>query len=502
MRKFLEILAVLILPLLFITSMDGVRAEIIDSLKQKNTLRVGGSMYLAFHNTADYYGTLNPVTKKFDASTLKTVFGQYHTNPARVNSQLTQMYDSGQRQIGFIVHYARFPQPADLQKGYKNHMVASNGGTLQPTQKQNFDAVLGKVRDLGFERVILRFGAQALNDPATTACGTLYNSSSSTLSYYEENYAFIKNTYAEAKKVLSGSKTEILVDLGGELPGKSGGCVDRYIQDIYTRFNQDFPGAYKFAYFSINPVLPGTADSFVTKYFNTLKKQPFPLPEFIAVDTYGYGLGLSKPVAEWDIYSMLRDIQKDIVTAGQNSKKVIIQETFYNDSRGAQDIARAMKEYGIKIDTVIQWPVARNATYQNFLNQGIVQTYMNIDTPNQYGEYLKITPAYDVTFTNSSGYLSFECTEDTARTKCLKNTIIITKPNPSYVTLTVWKDGGAEKVIACIKTSETTTKLDLPWLLKDSQYGFKLYDVGKNEKVCRNIVGKKIIQGAIVRRNK
>lgn len=501
MRKTLEILVVLIVPLLFITSLSGVRAEIIDSLKQKNPLRVGGSMYLAFHDTADYYATLNPVTKKFDASTLKTIFGQYHTDPARVNSQLSQMYDSGQRQIGFIIHFARFPQPADLAKGYKNHMVASNGGALQPTQKQNLGAVLGKVRELGFERAILRFGSQAINDPATTSCTTLYATSSTTLSYYEENYAFIKSTYLEAKRVLNGSQTEILVDLGGELPGKSGGCVDRYMKDIYTRFNRDFPGAYHFAYFSINPVMPGTASSFVTKYFDVLKQQPFPLPDFIAVDAYGYGLG-SKPVIQWDIYGMLRDIQKDIVAAGQNSKKVIIQETFYNDARGAQDISRAMKDFGMKIDTVIQWPVARNATYQSFLDRGIVQTYMNVDVPNAYGEYLKMIPAYDVVFTNSGGYISFECTEDVTRTKCLRNWIIITKPNPSHVTLTVWKDGSAEKAVACLKVADTTTKIELPWLLKDSRYGFKLYDVGKDEKVCTNTIGKKLIQGAVIQRNK
>lgn len=341
---------------------------------------VGGSNYISFGNITTYLNSLqkDSATGKyqFNPDLLLPVVGAYHLNPQKVESQLKVMVASGQQLISLPIWFGS-PRIKDTSKGFGRHLVYSNGGALQAQQRDNLANITRKIRSVGFKTMIVRFIPQGHNNP--------YQWKVFDDALYRENLAFVLSTVALIKQELAGSGIKLLVDLGGEQGGNPMGENKRFVQKLWADFCEVNKDCDLFSYFSINPVPPAIQPRIRNQYV-WLKESGGRQPKIVAVDVYGYGGGVNRPVQEWDVYSQLLDVASEITASSGGSGTLLIQESFYNDKKSAEDIARFSNRAPLKLLAVVQWPNSRTVMNEYYTKK--ITNFASVDYPENFCYYL------------------------------------------------------------------------------------------------------------------
>jgi hypothetical protein len=293
-----------------------------------NGLEVGGSNY-AFYDVSGvpWNGSLwgQPLA-------LRPVIGTMHYDPERVKAQLTVMKSRGQKKISLILWHMNLGSGGG-NDGVYMHTINSNGGALTPLHQDNLIKLLNYIKELKFEEVQLRVAPQGGNDPGSWPQG--WNEP-----VYQENWNFIANTRKLVEDTLSSTQIRRTYDLGIELGGLTGGQIAEYTRRLWSDYSSSF-GTADTCGFSI-AVAPGRLPALIDNLRLTGK-----LPNFYALDIYG------------DEYKYLSMVHDELVAAGEANKGIDIQETYYNDSDSYYQIVSAKNKFGLKVRTVMQWPVQR-----------------------------------------------------------------------------------------------------------------------------------------------
>ncbi|WP_299253201.1 hypothetical protein [uncultured Aquimarina sp.] len=307
---------------------------------------VGGSNFPMF-DTQGYQNT--GVWSSPD--NLKLVVGHYHLNPSIVNSQLRTMYQNGQRKIALVIWYTHFPSHWPNTNTHI-HTIRSNAYRLPAQQEQNLKNILGQIKSIGFDEVVLRFAQQGSADPGGWATWDE--------TQFQENWNFIYNTINTTETKL-GSPLSIkrVYDLGLELGGLTSGQTIRYVDKLWRNFSFRFPNL-KSNGFSI-AYAPGRLD----KLIKTLKPTGR-TPNEYAVDIYG------------GANAAIQNIKRELNRNGDSNKTIIIQETYYNDAVQYQEFITSINRNNLNVRYIMQWPLRKNAPRQHFSE----------NYPRNYNNYL------------------------------------------------------------------------------------------------------------------
>ncbi|MCK8519968.1 hypothetical protein M0D21_00195 [Aquimarina sp. D1M17] len=289
---------------------------------------VGGSNYVMF-DTQGYQNT--GVWSSPD--NLKLVVGHYHLDPAKVNTQLRTMYQNGQRKIALMIWYTHFPSHWPNSDTHI-HTIRSNAYRLPAQQEQNLKNVLGLIKSIGYNEVVLRFAQQGLADPGGW--------SSWNETQFQENWNFIYHAINTTETKLGNpSSIKRVYDLGVELGGITRGQSIPYVDKLWRNFSFRFPHL-KSTGFSV-AYAPGRLD----KLIKTLKPTGR-TPNEYAIDIYG---GASNAI---------RTVKNELSRNGDANKTVVIQETYYNDALQYNQFISSIKSNRLNVRYIMQWPLRRN----------------------------------------------------------------------------------------------------------------------------------------------
>ncbi len=302
---------------------------------------VGGSNYVMY-DTQGYRET----DTWSSPDNLKLVIGHYHLSPSKVNAQLRAMFKNGQRKIAIVIWYNDFTVDPNIDR----HTIQSNSGRLPSQQEQNFKNVLGQIKNIGYNEIIIRFAGQGSSDPGG------WNNWQEP--QFQKNWNFIYNTINTAETTLgSPSSIKRVYDLGVELGGLTKGQTIPYVDKLWRNFSFRFPNL-KSTGFSI-AYAPGRLDRLI----KTLKATGR-TPNEYAIDIYD------------GVTNGLQRIKNELRSNGESSKTIVIQETYYNDAQNYQILIDAIKNNALNVRYIMQWPLRRNYHRRHF-SENYPQHYYN-----------------------------------------------------------------------------------------------------------------------------
>jgi hypothetical protein len=277
-------------------------------------VKTGGSNYIIINGSMN-----NPV------------IGTYHLFPSVVASDLASMFEHGQRKIALFLWYAPVNFPA-AQDNLWHHVCNSFGGVLCDQHQQNVVALLELIRQVGFNELHFRFGAQGR--------AKISEWSDWDGPQFRENWAFIDSV----RNLVNGNSGSLPVvfDLATEHASEE---IDdnpihhRYCQQLWKLYTEKHGAADSCAF----SILHGRAG--LEPMLRWFKKAKTPAPAYYFFDSYGYE------------YQSLTSAAPLI----PQGAPVCIEETYYNDATSFSDIKRAIDETGLNFQGVIQWPSIRNS---------------------------------------------------------------------------------------------------------------------------------------------
>ncbi|MGC2326184.1 MAG: hypothetical protein WA604_05675 [Candidatus Sulfotelmatobacter sp.] len=248
----------------------------------------------------------------------------YNTAAATIDSQLAQMYNSGQRRLRIPIYHAR-----GINSGT---IMDSIGGTLAPQFLSNLTNLLAAVKAAGFVEIEVSFHPQSNNDPTqwTTFSGD----------YFQENWSLVQNLHP----IIAASGIPHHLDLLNEgIPPAMGYApMLQYDQMLWNDYVSMF-GSTDTLGFSI------IADSAHVSQVSTV---------------YGpsaYGNSGAPQVFDVHIYdetgSSFATAFSALTSQGYSGIPWIIGEAFYNDAAEAAAQRQAANTTGQKVLYLTQWPV-------------------------------------------------------------------------------------------------------------------------------------------------
>lgn len=320
----------------------------------------------------------------------RVVVGLYHLNPTLVTAQLQQMYAAGERAIALVIWYMPFDTSTSPVNGIPatwpdvwGAYVNSSGGHLSPQAQQNLTAILGLLKQIGFQQVTVRFGPiGSLASP--TQWGNNWQES-----LFQQDETFEFSTRQLVESVLAGSSVQRTYDLGIELAGiphnlnadertysdgQSSEWTSRMWADYIKAFGPSDSYGFSIAYSF------GTLGAAIAEY------------DQAGVRPSSYGIDLYTASDLWNYY-------QELTAAGDNTKPLVIQEISYNDTSQMQDVLTQLAHYPLTILYIDQWPVSTSTA--------------NADAspPTNYG-------AYGGTLTTTGTLIVPPCTLSAGQSTC------------------------------------------------------------------------------------
>ncbi len=262
---------------------------------------------------------------------VKPTVGSYHLFPGVGRAQLHAMRLAGQKKVALVLWNMHLGNTGSDVYG---HVVRSDLYRLTPQHEANFRTWLADVEAEGFDEVQLRFATQGQSDPNgwTAWDETLY----------QETWNFIVNTRAVMESVLS-TNTRRVYDLGGELgglveSGQNRAYTKRLWIDWVTSFGTVDTVGFSFATY------PGRLQKMIAVYDEVGVR-----PSQWAFDTYD------------NVESWMGSVAQEFAAAGVIEPSLFVQETYADDEATAQAWANVVANTGLRIRTLMQWPVKPGA---------------------------------------------------------------------------------------------------------------------------------------------
>jgi hypothetical protein len=305
-----------------------------------NFFTTGGTDFIVFN--LNNYG-LNPsLTTEPD---LRYVLTQFHINPKKVTSELKDFCINGQKKLGFTLWY----QPSAKGDTYSPmpSVADSTGGKPTAKVESNINAVLKLVADTTnassgkcFEEIQFRFASMGPANPRNKTKWSSWNENQ-----YLENKAFIYYIRNLVKTDLSGSGIRIFFDLDAEAGGQTELQYPAYMKRLWTDYTNDFGISDTYG-FSITWVQNRFTN--LMNIYNSVGKKPAQH----AVDIYDTDNKGMEP--------KLTALFSEMKNLGEQNTPVIIQETYFNDSKAYSEIMQTAYKLGMNIRTVMQWQIDRS----------------------------------------------------------------------------------------------------------------------------------------------
>ncbi len=298
-------------------------------------LEIGGANY-SLYDVQRYLDNPTEATW-YTPGVMNLVVGHYHLNPAKVNAQLEDMYNKGQRKIAIMIWYSRLLP--GITTDTWGHLVKSDGGRMTAQHEQNMAAVLNKVRQLGYNEVMLRFATQGTSDPGGWA---VWNEP-----LFQENWNFVYNAINLSENTLRNTAVRRTYDLGVELGGLTNGQTVPYIKKLWSNYVYVFGNTRSYG-FSIAHA-PGRLARLISDLRSTGN-----LPGEYASDIYDNAGGAIGTIAT------------ELQQAGELSKPLVVQECYYNDAAAFAEMTGTALQRGVKLRCMMQWPVQRGSSIPHF----------------------------------------------------------------------------------------------------------------------------------------
>lgn len=281
----------------------------------------------------------------------RLLVGLYHLDPTLVEAQLRQMYSSGQRGVTLVMWYMPFISSTNPVPGaytvWPDVWVAwlnSGGGQLSSQAQQNLTAICGLIKQIGFQRLTVRFAP--VGSTANPATWSGWNEDA-----FRQDEAFTFNTRQLVESALAGSSVSRMYDLGIEMAGiphnlNADGVTyaDGQSPSWVERMWSDYVNAY------------GTSDSYGASiaYITGSLTGAIAQFDYVGVRPTTYGLDSYGNQDVWYIY-------QELAGAHDTAKPVIFQEVFYDDQAQMQAIQNQLQHVPLTISYIDQWPA--NTSY-------------------------------------------------------------------------------------------------------------------------------------------
>jgi len=258
----------------------------------------------------------------------------YNTAAATIDSQLQQMYNSGQRRLRIPIYHAR-----GINSGT---IMDSTGGTLAPQFLTNLANLLAAIKAAGFVEIEVSFHPQSINNPLEW---TTFSSD-----YFQENWSVIQNV----RSIVAAAGIPYHLDLMNEgIPPLSYPLLLQYDQMLWN--------AYVAKY--------GSAD---TMGFSIIADSAH-LGQVSAV--YGpsaYGNHGSPQLFDVHIYdetgNSFATAFTSLTSQGYKGVPWIIGEAYYNDAAEAAAQRAEIKSTGQQVLFLTQWPLTSDLSCNNQVN--------------------------------------------------------------------------------------------------------------------------------------
>ena len=267
------------------------------------------------------------------------VIGTYHLFREKVESDLREMFEHGQRKISLVCWYAplNFPGAIDHRWG---HVIDSYGGVMFGQHQQNLIDLLALIGEMGFNQVNFRFAATAKAGPGQW---TEWDREQ-----FNEDWAF---TDSVRDLIVANTSLPVIFDLGVE--HAKIGLTDDTLRQLFVRrmwrLYTEAHGPDDSCGFSIIHGPDG-----LRPMLNQFRVGKLPMPSCYCFDNYTTPRRVLTESAE-----VLRAV-------GEQDKPVYMQETFYNDAQAYSEIKDAVAQSGLNFKGIFQWPRERTREPHDF----------------------------------------------------------------------------------------------------------------------------------------
>jgi len=256
-----------------------------------------------------------------------------------VLEQLKAMHASGQQKISILIWHDHLTRRQMKKGGVYGHVLASNGGALTLQHAQNLKDQLAMVREIGFNELIFRFAQQGDVWPE------VWKKWDEKL--YQESKAFIFSTRKLVLDAMEGSDMKLSFDLGAELGGIEKGQITPYTERLWKDYTDAFGADDSFG-FSI-----AGHPTRIRRWIGICDKVGV-RPSRYALDMYGY-------IPEW-----MPKMIPEFAEAGVDDPKIIILETFWNDSQALKDLQQIAADFDFEYEFLMHWPLRRDSAHPHF----------------------------------------------------------------------------------------------------------------------------------------
>jgi hypothetical protein len=288
----------------------------------------------------------------------RSVIAVYDVAKAAVDAKLRSLYAAGQRKISLVLwHFFNQYTYSPPQTTYLNtycEMVFADG-VLTSQHQANLAALIATIKTIGFTQINFRFAPVDISDPAGW--------SSWNEAQFQSNWNLIWQTRQliyQSLNSVQGPNPRVLYDLGLELgglwtvPQSYGGTVNpqvvrQYVTTLWSVYTSNY-GVSDTIGFSVAPAVSGQISAQISAFDSTVGGRP---------NAYGFDLyGNETAVAAGDYSSFdtqLDFISSELGAAGELSKELFVQETYFNSVLARNALSGAAQK-GISFQYLLQWP--------------------------------------------------------------------------------------------------------------------------------------------------
>ncbi len=287
----------------------------------------------------------------------RSVIAVYDVAKAPIDAKLRSLYAAGQRKISLILwHFFNQYTYAPPQTTYLNtycEMVVAHG-ILTSQHQANLSALIATIKTIGFTQINFRFVPMDISNPM------LWSSWDEV--QFQSNWNLIWQTRQliyQSLNSVPGANPRVLYDLGAELGGmwavpQAYGPVNpqvlqQYVTTLWSVYTSNY-GVSDTTGFSIVPGFSGQISAQISAYDSTTGGRP---------NAYGFDLyGNAPAVAAGDYSSFdtqLDFISSELGSAGELSKELFVQETYFNSMLARNALSQATQK-GISFRYLLQFP--------------------------------------------------------------------------------------------------------------------------------------------------
>lgn len=409
------------------------------------TVNYGGSNHVVYSLGTIDTTSSNPLEWYIPAQRFRHTISLLQLDPTAVYNQLQAIRNSGQNTVSILL-YNKYLQPEatccndGVLDGVWGEAIDNSTGALRVQHEANLRQYLAWVRQLGFKRIVVRFGYNG--DPGAWA------------SWDEPRYQLVWNFIWSVHNIVTSELSswrniKAIYDLGAENGGISGGQSFAFMQRLWADYTTAF----------------GNSDTVGFSYAWTPGRHAAQLPLY----------GATRPkMWAFDLYNDLATQLQEIYTelGPLNNQPVLILETFHNDATAATGIQTALNNLPyLHVDTVNQWSILRSgAGVDHHFSHGAVSAQ---SSTSQFTSYAGLVGprVVNITSTDSARLAMQDINCGSTTTTCSARMDWGT-PTSGVAQIWVSQNGASPTLVVCYGLSGNVT---IPWLVSGSEYQFRLY---------------------------